>query len=148
MSTINTLALIGSAGQTKQPRGVVAADVVAHALVQRDAVDEMAGLLARLERIVGREHHALVAERADRARQRIGREHAGGVDDDVAADVIRWPLGELDAVELGAALEPPHQERQRLAEMTEHQRHARKAVEQAAEYEPQRMRAGLERPFP
>ena len=57
-------------------------------------------------------------------------------------------LLELQAVKLGAAVETPQQERQRLAEVAEHQSAAREAVEMPAEHEPQRVRAGLEAPSP
>ena len=116
--------------------------------VERHRVDEVAGLVGLLERIVRREHHPVGAERADRAGERLGRAHARRRHRDVLLDVLRRRLLELDAVELGAAVEPPQQERQRLAEMAERHLGAREAVEQAAEHQPQRVRPGLEAPFP
>src|SRR5437667_226690 len=65
-----------SACQIQKPRRVVVADVGAYAFVERHAVDEMSGFLGRLERIVRGEHHALVAERGDRAIEWFGGAHA------------------------------------------------------------------------
>src|SRR5262249_40216498 len=42
----------------------------------------------------------------------------------------------------------PQQERQRFAQMSEGEPRARETIENASEYDAQRMRAGLERPFP
>src|SRR3954447_4980879 len=91
-----------------------------------------------------------MAERRDRAGERLVRAHAGSRDDDVVLDVFRRASAELDRVEVGAgaAVEPPEQERQRLAQMSEAELGARKPVEDPAEDDAERMRAGLERPFP
>ena len=117
------------------PCGRVEADVVAHAIIERRTVDEMRGLLDRLERVVGGEHHAVVAERADRAGQGLGGAHARRRHDDVVLDVLRRKLGEFHRVEARTcpAVETPQQERQGFAEMAERQPGARKAVEDAAE---------------
>src|SRR5712691_11078076 len=78
----------------------VSADVISHLVVERHAVDEMRGLLARLEGIVGGEHHVVVAERGDRAGQWFRRAHARRRHHEIVLDVLRRRLGELDAVEL------------------------------------------------
>ena len=110
----------------------------------------MAGLLRLLERIVGREHDALVAERRDGAVERLGRAHAGRGDLDVRLDVVRHRVLQPDVVEVGpgAAVEAPQQERQGLAHMAEADARLREAVEHAAEDQPQRVRAGFEGPLP
>ena len=113
-----------------------------------DVIEKLARLLRRLEGIIGGEHHAVLAERGERAVERLGRAHARRRHHDILLDVLRRRLGELDAVELRPAVEAPEQERQRLAEMAEHQLGAREAVEQAAEHQPQGVRAGLKSPFP
>src|SRR5262249_26666091 len=104
--------------QLEDPRRILVTDLGARLVVERDAVDEVPGLLDRLEGVVGGKPHALAAERADRAVERLGRAHARGGDDDVVLDVLRGPLGELDGVEVGAgaAVETPQQEGQRLAQ--------------------------------
>src|SRR3984957_19137871 len=111
-------------------------------------IEKLARFRCRLEWIIGAEHHALVAERRDRAVERLGRAHAGCRDDDIFFDVIRRLLGKLYAIKLGAAIETPQQERQRLAEVTEHDFGAGEAVEQAAEDKAQSVRSRLETPFP
>src|SRR3954465_824625 len=78
----------------------------------------------------------------------FGREHPGNRDHDILADVIGGALVELHAVELRAAVEAPEQEGQCLAEMAECEGGLRKTVEQAAEHQAQRVRAGLDAPFP
>ena len=83
-----------------------------------------------------------------RAVKRLGRAHAGRRDDNVLFDVFGRRLGKLHAIKLGAAVEAPQQERQRLAEMAEHHLGAGKAIEQSAEHQPQRVRAGLKAPLP
>src|SRR5262245_35155273 len=112
---------------------VVEGDRLARLLVEGDAVDEMRRLLDRLERVVGGEHHTLETERRDGAGERVGRAHARRGDGDILPDVFRRVFGELHPVELGAAVEPPEQERQRLTEMAEHQPGAGVALEYAAE---------------
>src|SRR5262249_5181275 len=78
---------VGSTGasslQSQEPRRVVEADVGPHLLVEHDTVDEVAGFLRRFEGVIRREHDALVAERRDRAVERLERAHAGGRHDDV-----------------------------------------------------------------
>src|ERR1700751_599644 len=98
--------------------------------------------------MIGGEHHAVLAERRERAIERLGRAHARSRDDDVLPDVLRRRLFEFEAMKLGAAAEAPQQERQRLAEVAQHQPAAREAVEMSADDEPQRVRAGLETPAP
>src|SRR5262249_58939650 len=75
-----------AAPQCEQSRRVVAANGVSHPVVEHDAVDEMPGLLGRLEGIVGGEQHVIVAERVGGAVERLGRAtaarrpHNGGRD--------------------------------------------------------------------
>src|SRR5262249_17449442 len=122
----------------------------AHRLPDRDFIHERAGLLRRLEWIIGGKHHALVAERGDGAIERFGRTHAGCRDDEIVLEILRRRLAELDRIKIrsSAAVEAPEQERQCLAEMAEADAGTREAVKQPAENQPQRMRSGFERPLP
>src|SRR5215469_8393467 len=96
-------------GQAEQTGGVVEADVRAHLLGNGRAVDEMRRLLGRFERIVGREHQAIGAERIEGADQRLGRTHARGSHHKVVLKILRRRLAELDRIELGpsATVEAP-----------------------------------------
>src|SRR5262249_31897452 len=69
---------------------------------------------------------------------------------DILFDVLGGALRELDRIKVrsGPAVETPQQERQRFAQMSEGEPRARETIENASEYDAQRMRAGLERPFP
>src|SRR5262249_39926954 len=69
---------------------------------------------------------------------------------DILFDVLGGALRELDRIKVrsGPAVETPQQERQRFAQMSEGEPRAREAIENASEYDAQRMRAGLKGPFP
>src|ERR1051326_5627556 len=85
-------------------RSIVEGDVLPRCVRKRYVVHELAGLVRRLERMIGREHHAVEAERGDRAVERLGRTHAGGRHKNVLPDVLRRRLAELEAVEFGRAV--------------------------------------------
>src|SRR5437588_5748403 len=130
--------------------GVICGNRLAYRLRDRDPIDELAGFLRGFERIIGGEHHALVAERRNRAVERLGRAHARRRYHEVVLKILRWRLAELDRIKVrpGAAIEPPQQKWDGFAKVAEAEPAARKAVEQAAENQPQGVRSGLESPFP
>src|SRR5215472_7856607 len=51
------------AGQLQKLCGIVEADIALHALIERDPVDEMRGLVHRFEWIIGRKQNVVVSER-------------------------------------------------------------------------------------
>src|SRR6266567_8253125 len=75
--------------QSQQSRGIVETNILAQVLGKRHAVDERGRLFRGLERVVGGEHHAIGAERADRADQRIGGAHARCRDHEIVLEVLR-----------------------------------------------------------
>src|SRR5882724_10021722 len=89
------------------------------------------GFFDLFEGVVGGEHDAVVAERIDRAVQRLGGAHARGRHYHVLFHVFRRALGELDRIEVrpGTAVETPEQERQGFAQMAEPEPRAREAIE-------------------
>src|SRR6266436_6681792 len=112
--------------------GVMCGNRLAYRLRDRDSIDECASFLRGFERIIGGEHHALVAERRDRAVERLGRAHAGRRYYEVVLKILRWRLAELDRIKIwpGAAIEPPQEKWDGFAKVTEAEPCARKAVEQ------------------
>src|SRR5262249_42206199 len=122
----------------KSCRGVEA-DGVSHAVRKRHPVDEMPGLLDRLEGIVGREYHTVVPECTDRAVERFRRAHARGRHHDIVLDVLRGTLRELDGIKIRsrAAVEAPEQERQGFPQVPEREPGAREAIEHASEHDAQ-----------
>src|SRR6516165_963970 len=116
--------------QFQKSRRGVEADGVSHAVLERHAIDEMPGLLDRFEGIIGGEHHMVMAERTDRAVERLRRAHARGRHHDVVLDVLRGAFRELDRVKIRpcAAVETPEQERQGFAQVPEREPGAREAA--------------------
>src|SRR4029077_18499870 len=108
--------------------GVVCGNRPAHRLCDRDPIDELAGFLRGFERVIGGEHHALVAERSDRAVERLGGAHARRCYHEVVLKILRWRLTELDRIKIrpGAAIEPPQEKWDGFAKVTEPEPRARK----------------------
>src|SRR5262249_50560802 len=140
----------GSGLHAQKAFGITETDIGPHIVAKRYAVDEVPGFLCLLERIVGAEHDALVAECRDRAVERLRGTHPRHRYDEIVAKIFRRSPGELDGIKVGtgAAVEAQQQEWQCLAQMSQAYPGAGKAVEQPAEDEAQCVRAGLECPFP
>ena len=101
--------------------------------------------------IVHRVHHAIHAEHRLRERNRRRPGHAAGGDVDVLAQVVagaalqHLPVGVAARAHAGAVhvVDARHPVRQALAQVAEHERQLREAVEHAGDDETQRVQAGL-----
>ncbi len=100
------------------------------------------------EGIVDREHDAVDAHLHHATQQRRIREVAAGGDVEVAAEGVAEAHGARGAGTRERLVDAPDQERQRFAEMAEHDLQARIGFEQAAEHETDGERRGLDRVAP